>query len=85
MNTEIETRLDAIEQKLEDTYNIVRKMRGAQKRAAALKVAYWAVIIILGFVAVEAIKPYLDQLTEVYGTVTTTTQGYGDLLKSLRQ
>lgn len=78
-------RLDAIEKKLDDTYKIVRKMRGAQKRAAALKVAYWAVIIILGFVAVEAIKPYLEQLSDAYGNVTETSQSYSDLLKTLNE
>jgi hypothetical protein len=60
-------------------------MRRAQQTATAMKLLYWAVIIILGFVAVEAIKPYLQQLSDAYGNVTQTSQSYGDLLKNFNQ
>ncbi len=83
MDPNLEKRLSAIETKLDDTFKMVRKMRRAQQTAAAMKLLYWAVIIILGFVAVEALKPYLEELKNAYGNVSETTKGYSDLLKSL--
>lgn len=86
MQPTTDQRLDAIEKKLDDTYTMVRKMRGAQKRATALKLAYWAFLIILGIIAASMIKPYIAQLGEAYGIGTRDSTGsYGDLLKSINQ
>lgn len=86
MQPTIDQRLDSIEKKLDDTYSMVHKMRGAQKRATALKLAYWAFLIILGIIAASLIKPYLAQLGAAYGIGTGDSTGsYGDLLKSINQ
>lgn len=86
MEPNIDQRLRAIEEKLDETYTMVRKMRGAQKRATALKLAYWAFLIILGIIAASMIKPYIAQLGEVYGVgAGDSTASYGDLLKSINQ
>lgn len=84
MDTESNDRLRALEEKIDDIYTIVRKMRGAQQRAAAFKIAYWAILIILGFMAVDAIQPYLTQMQDIYSSVQSTSANYTNLLKSLR-
>ena len=66
METELDNRLRAIEKKLDETHTMVRKMRGAQKRAVAMKLAYWAFLIILGIIATSMIKPYITQLKDAY-------------------
>lgn len=91
MEPNIDQRLKKIEEKLDDTYDMVRKMRGAQKRATALKLAYWAFLIILGIIAASLIKPYIAQLGAAYGvgagdtSTNTTGSSYADLLKTLNQ
>ena len=89
METELDTRLRAIEKKLDDTYTMVRKMRGAQQRAMAAKIAYWLFLIILGFIAVGMIKPYIAQLGEAYGiggtNGTNAPTDYSELLKTLNE
>jgi hypothetical protein len=86
MDSQLDARLSAIEKKLDSTYDMVRKMRGAQKRATALKLAYWAFLIILGIIAASMIKPYIAQLGAVYGVgAGDSTASYSDLLKSINQ
>lgn len=83
-----DARLTAIEKKLDDTYKLVRKMYRAQRRAMAAKLAYWAFIIIVGIIAVGAIKPYIAQLGEAYGLgggESTKATDYSTLLKELNQ
>jgi len=90
MDIELDNRLRSLEKKIDETYSMVRKMRAAQKRAAAAKLAYWLFLIILGIISVSLIKPYIAQLGAVYGlgggdsTKSTTTTDYMDLLKTLQ-
>jgi hypothetical protein len=88
MDIELDNRLRAIEKKLDETHTMVRKMRGAQKRAVAVKLAYWAFLIILGIIAVSTIRPYIAQLREAYGlgeNSASESAGYADLLKMLNE
>ena len=88
MDPNLEARLKTIEKKLDDTYTMTRKLYRAQRRAMAAKLAYWAFIIIVGIIAVGAIKPYIAQLGEAYGLgggESTKATDYSDLLKTINQ
>ena len=75
---------------LENTYTLVKEnnelLHSLQRRArlaAAMKVFYWAVIILLSFGAYYFIQPYVEMLMGITGQVTGSTDTMQGLSKSL--
>jgi hypothetical protein len=91
MDPELNARLTAIEQKLEDTFSIVRKMRRTQRNANLIKIFYWSFVILVGLGAFYYVTPYLSQLKDVYSfggsneKNTTTGGGIIDQLKGYKE
>ncbi len=74
MEPNIEVRLQAIEAKITETYDIVKKIRNSQKNAMYMRLAYWAVLVLAALGAFYFIKPYLELLTGAYGVVQQGSQ-----------
>ena len=64
---------------LQETHDMVKKMRGAQKNARMWKAIYWVVGIGLTIAAYAYIKPYLQRATDAYDQAQAQLQGIKDL------
>lgn len=51
---------------LQETHDMVKKMRDSQKNARMFKLIYWVVIIGLTYSSYLYMKPYLDQARKAY-------------------
>jgi hypothetical protein len=67
MDPELNRRLTVIEEKLEENYRVIKKIRKTQRNAALLRTGYWILIILVGFGAFYFIKPFMSQIGETYG------------------
>jgi hypothetical protein len=67
VDQDIENRLRTIEAKVEENHRLLVALRRHQRLVALARIGYWIVIILMGFLAVYLIKPYLGQLGEAYG------------------
>ncbi len=85
MEQELDTRLKAMEKKIDDMNNVVSKMHRSQRNARNRKMLYWAVIIVLSIISYYSIKPYLTELKNAYGVGEESTSNYADLLKSINE
>lgn len=83
MEPELNQRLTAIEKKLDDMNAVISRMHRSARNARNRRVLYWLIIIGLTIYSLYAIKPYLEQLKEAYGTVGDMGK-YSDLLKELK-
>lgn len=52
----------------EENNKILKSMRRSARISTALRVFYWAVIILGSLGAYIALQPYLDQLKDIYGS-----------------
>ncbi|MEK7645041.1 MAG: hypothetical protein AAB391_01830 [Patescibacteria group bacterium] len=79
---------------LEKTYDLAKEnhemltsIRRSQLIGRFAKVAYWVIIIGLGGVALQALRPYYEGLQDVAGTVKDigggATSNYAGLIKQL--
>lgn len=73
LNTEntnsILQRLTAIEAQVADTHHMVTKIRNGQRWATVLRVLYWCILLGLGAVSYNAVKPYIGQLEGIYSVL----------------
>ena len=88
MDIQLEDRLRSIERKLDENTAILKKIRRSQRMAAATKLLYWVVIIVLGIVSISFVKSYVTGLHDAYGLGGENGEGgnqYAELLKNFRQ
>ncbi len=85
MEQQILDRLSALEKMVADNNHMLRKIQRRARAAAALKIVYWLILIGLGVISISLIKPYIDQLKDMYSSVNTQASDYSELLKSLNQ
>lgn len=64
-------RLKVIEDKVNENNKMLHKLRAGQKSARFMRLIYIVVIGALSYYSYIAIRPYLAQLQEVYGTLNT--------------
>ena len=74
MDPNIDTRLKSIEEKLEKTYDLVRRVRRVQKQGQMFRLFYWCLIILATLGAFYYIQPYLNQLLETYTGIQATQE-----------
>lgn len=92
MDTNIEERLLAIEKKVTENNAILIKMRRVQRNAHLFRLFYWIIIISITAGSLYYIKPYLDQLAEMYSgfqntqeTIKNSIPDVGNINKLLEQ
>jgi len=75
---------------------LLKKIRGAQKRAATLRLIYWILIIGATLSAYFALKPYMEAVTNMYsqgsenikaftGVKLPTTEKIQELMNQFKQ
>lgn len=84
MDSELDTRLRAIEDHLASIDKKVTKIRSAQRTAAAMKAVYWIVIILLAFGALYYVQPYIDQLKSVYSGAQSDLDSFNSVLDQFK-
>jgi hypothetical protein len=66
----------------EENNDMLKKLRGAQKRAETMKILYWVLIIGISVFSYYSIQPYLKQVTETYSGIADSTSDLKDLLNN---
>lgn len=94
MDPIIDARIKSIEEKVDKTYELVRKMRRVQKNSQIFRIFYWSIIILATFGAFYYVEPYLSQLLETYTGIQDTqhqiqnalpeVSGLNDILNQLK-
>lgn len=94
MDPNIDARIKSIEEKVDKTYELVRKMRRVQKNSQIFRIFYWSIIILATFGAFYYVEPYLSQLLETYTGIQDTqhqiqnalpeVSGLNDILNQLK-
>ena len=87
MDPQLDTRLKAIEEKVDQNHKILAKMRRGQQAGNVVRFLYWGFLIFAGFGAYYFIQPYLGQLGAAYGITggQDNAGGSGGILDQLKQ
>ncbi len=85
MDNTTDTRIAAIEKKVDEMHDIVMRLHRAQVRARNRKILYWALVIGLGIFSYYSVKPYLEQLQSIYTMTQHASSSYGELLNLFSQ
>ena len=83
MDPEFKQLLEANLKVAKENNNMLRKMRGAQRRANIFKFLYWLVIIGIAVGAFYFLQPYFQVVQDLYQQVQTTLGEIGEVGKSL--
>lgn len=83
MDPNIDARLKGIEDKVEKMYQILARMRRAQRHATIFRIIYWSLIILTALGALYFIQPYLNGILEAYTGVQTTQEQLKDSIPNL--
>ena len=84
MDSEFDTRLRSIEEKIETIEKTVKKIRSSQKTAFAMRGVYWLFIILLAFGAFYYIQPYVDQLKDLYSGAQGDIDTFNQLINQFK-
>lgn len=74
MDPMLETRLKAIEEKLDNNQEILLRIRRVQKNGQLFKIFYWILILLATFGAFYYIEPYLNGILEAYTGMQNTQE-----------
>lgn len=69
----------------EENNEILRSIRRSGRISMALRIGYWAVIILLSVGAYYFIQPYVDVMKQLYKQGSETSQSAASALKDLLQ
>ncbi len=67
MEPDITKKLEALEVKIDSIDTTVKKIRRVQRNASVTRIAYWTFIILLGAGALWFLKPFMNEISELYG------------------
>jgi hypothetical protein len=84
MDPILDSRLKAIEEKLEKNHQILTRIRRVQRNGQLFKVFYWVLILMLAFGSFYFIQPYLSQLLETYTGVQTSQEQMQNSIPNLK-
>lgn len=74
-----DNRLKVIEETVKENNKMLQHLRNGQRNARFMKLLYFAVIIVLGYISFQTVQPYLTQLQEIYGTMNDVKEKTGSL------
>ena len=83
MDPEIKQLIEANLKLAKENNKILRKMRGAQKRAAFFTILKWIIIIIIFAGSFYFLQPYFQVVQDLYQQIQTTIGQIGEVGKSL--
>ena len=69
----------------EETNEELHKMRRAQRFRFYINVLYWLIITGIAVGAFYAVQPYISQLENLYSSVRSGVQGFGEAGEQLKQ
>ena len=72
-------KLKSIEETVKENNKILHHLRNGQRNARFMKLLYFAVIIVLGYISFQTIQPYLTEIQEIYGTMSDVKNKTGSL------
>lgn len=78
VDPDIDSRLRALEAKVDENHRILVRMRRSQRNAGLVRIGYWALLILLSFGAWYYIQPYLGELGAAYGLTHGDTSDSGN-------
>ena len=84
MDPILDSRLTAIEEKLEKNQQVLLRIRRVQRNAQLFKVFYWILILMLAFGSFYYVQPYLSQLLETYTGIQTTQEQIQNSIPNLK-
>ena len=77
--------LEKTYQLAEETNEEMHKMRRAQRFRFYINVLYWLIITGVAVGSFYALQPYIAQLQDVYSSIKSGVQGFGEASEQLKQ
>ena len=84
MDPILDSRLTAIEEKLEKNHLLLTRIRRVQRNGQLFKIFYWVLILMVAFGSFYFIQPYLSQLLETYTGIQTSQEQLQNSIPNLK-
>lgn len=78
MDNELKKLLEENLEFSKENNELLRSIRGSQKRAAMMRMLYWILIIGMTFGAYYYIQPYIEQIMSVYSGTQESIKSFQD-------
>lgn len=85
-----EKRIEQLEKKVDSIHSMVKGLYRSDQNSKTMSWIKWTIIIVLFFVGISYIKPYITQVMNMYSSVvdignsvSEVKEGYSDLFKNL--
>jgi len=83
MDTDDRKLLDKVLSLTEENNKLLKKMRRSQQIASFMRVLYWIIILGVTFGAFYLLQPYVEQVVNMYNSVSNTSQKINGTLDSV--
>jgi hypothetical protein len=84
MDPILDKRLQAMEEKIDETHRVVMKVRRVQKRAETTRILYWLFLILLGLGAFYFIQPVVNQFKGIYNVGASESNNFNEFVRQLQ-
>lgn len=84
MDNELKKLLEENLELSKENNDLLRSIRGSQKRAAMMRLVYWLLIVGMTFGAYYYIQPYIEQIMSVYTGAETNIKSLQDYFPESR-
>jgi hypothetical protein len=81
MDSEDRQKLNRALELSEENNKLIKKLVRAMRWGRLVRAIYWIILIAISVGSLYVIKPYLDQLKSIYGTIGDTTTKINSILK----